>query len=130
MNVKIGELSAEIEKAMNEMNEEVIRQVNTAAHETAKDAMDELRSTSPKEVSGSRRGRYAKGWNVKERGVNISKIVTLSVCNPTDYQLTHLLEYGHVIKATGGRAKAESHIKPVEEHAQEEFTEKVEDIRL
>ena len=126
MNVEIGELSAEIEKALDGMNKEVIEQMNEAIKETASDTVKELKSSSPE----GRSGRYAKGWTVKVRDTNIGGISSLSVCNRTDYQLTHLLENGHVIKATGDRTRAFAHIKPAEEHAQEEFTEKVGDIRL
>ena len=50
------------------------------------------------------------------------------VHNKTDYQLTHLLENGHVIrnkKGTYGRAPAHPHIKPIEAKNSEEYVNNV-----
>lgn len=97
------------------------RAVDTAAEKTAKDAQAELRATSP-----SLTGDYAKGWAIKrETKCEKSGRASLIVHNKTDYQLTHLLENGHVKVVyghrTGGRVKAHVHIAPVEDMVQREF---------
>lgn len=46
----------------------------------------------------------------------------VKIHNKTNYQLTHLLEFGHATK-NGSRTKAQPHIRPIEE----EYSEKFED---
>ena len=51
--------------------------------------------------------------------------------NRTDYQLTHLLEKGHILKRGGrtlGRVPAKVHIAPVEERAIKNLEEAIEKI--
>lgn len=79
--------------------------METAIKETATETVMKLRNTSPVKT-----GSYAKGWKVGTRRGS-----DYIVHNATDYQLTHLLENGHVIrnkKGTYGRAPAHKHIKP------------------
>lgn len=125
MVVQIGELSDAIDKELEEMNKEVIEQMNEAIKETANDTVKELKSTSP-----NRTGKYAKGWDVKDMGNNVSGIHTMAVWNRPKYMLTHLLEFGHIVRATGQRTKAFPHIKDAEGHAQDEYVDKVEAIKL
>ena len=80
----------------------------------AKQAVTELKSTSP-----AKTGDYRKGWKVKK--VNKKNgVFEVTVYNKTDYQLTHLLEYGHA-KIIGGRnlgtVKAYPHIEQAEQNA-------------
>ena len=90
-----------------------------AIDEESKEAAKGLKNQSPVLT-----GDYAKGWTSKNtyKG-KYSKINTIH--NKTDYQLTHLLEYGHV-KRNGGRVAAKPHIKPVETRVIENLTRKVE----
>lgn len=84
----------------------------------AEEAVQELKSTSPV-LTGS----YAKGWTKKNTYESKSSKRN-TVYNKTDYQLTHLLEKGHVGR-DGRRVKAIEHIRPVEEKAAAEFEDKV-----
>ena len=47
------------------------------------------------------------------------------VWNKTNYQLTHLLEFGHVTR-NGGRTRALPHIRPIEEKYNVKFVDKLE----
>jgi hypothetical protein len=54
----------------------------------------------------------------------------VTVHNKQHYQLTHLLEFGHVIAGTGRRSQAFPHIGAVNESAAQKFVEKVEGMKL
>nr|WP_267498535.1 HK97 gp10 family phage protein [Bacillus pacificus] len=82
--------------------------------EVADNLVGELKQKSPKNT-----GRYSKGWRKKKDGN------TIIVHNALKPQLTHLLEKGHA-KANGGRVPAKVHIAPAEEHAINDFVERVE----
>lgn len=117
-------LSIQLEKILDEYDEEVKRVVDKAAATVGRQSVKRLKTTSPRRAGGS----YASGWRVKtiKMGGNVCDVV---IHNATDYQLTHLLEYGHAIVnkfGTYGRTPAHVHIKPVEEWANKEFQEEVE----
>lgn len=119
---KTGSISVQ----MNELLDEVDREVQQSARQNidgvAKEAVQKLRNTSPVKT-----GSYAKGWSAKKQGE-----MDVVVHNRTDYQLTHLLENGHVIrnkKGTYGRTPGIKHIAPVEEWASDELPRRImEDI--
>lgn len=110
--------SVEMKKLLEEYNKDVAETVKECAKETAQKCARQLKASSPRGA----RGRYAKGWAVKqERGGYI-------VHNKTDYPLTHLLEYSHVISngsGTYGRTRPIKHIEPVEREMVTEFEKSV-----
>lgn len=112
--VKVADLSREIAKQVATYSAGLESEIKAAEIKVAKEAVSELKSKSPRNE-----GSYATGWAVKktDRGIVIY--------NRTDYQLTHLLEYGHA-KANGGRVSPRAHIRPVEEKAIADFTDLVE----
>lgn len=101
--------------------------LETDSMSVAKEAVQKLKNTSPKGSPHKR--RYAEGWKVskKDRG-------DLVVHNATNYQLTHLLENGHVIKnkkGIYGRTNGIKHIEPVEEWVADELPRRImEDLDL
>lgn len=102
---------------------EVVRATNKAEATVAKEAASKLKNTSPKKT-----GKYARGWTVK-KDKGTAGIETYIVHNKTNYQLTHLLERGHVIrnkKGTYGRTSPQIHIAPVEEWAVDEVVKEIE----
>lgn len=115
-------ISDEIEKILNDYTKEVKRAANNSIDVVAKETVSKLKATSPKN-----KGRYARGWRLKrERGPLGVNFVT--VYNATDYQLTHLLEHGHLIrnkKGTFGRAPAHPHIAPAEAWAIDELPKEI-----
>lgn len=114
------------QKAIQEMLAEIPQQVDNvideASAKVSKQAVQELKSTSPR-GKGKKSGRYAKGWTSKKDG---SATV---IYNRTDYMLTHLLENGHDVISRGkkaGHVSGRSHIKPVEQKVIQDMTEEVE----
>ena len=113
---QLNEILTEYEKEVNEVSNGTMKKVS---QETVAD----LKNTSPK-----RKGAYARDWAVKaERGAGGSMIYT--VHNRKHYQLTHLLENGHVIKnkkGEFGRAPAHPHIKPARDRAETKLINELE----
>jgi hypothetical protein len=103
-----------MQQILDEFDDKVNDVLEKSADTVSKESVEKLRNTSPKKS-----GEYAQGWTVKKESPK-----SVIVHNATHYQLTHLLENGHVIrnkKGTYGRAPAHKHIKPVETWANKEF---------
>lgn len=117
-----GSVTAQMTELLDEVNKDIEMSAKTNIQTVAKESAQKLRNTSP-----VKSGSYAKGWSVKRMGD-----MDVVVHNRTDYQLTHLLENGHVIrnkKGTYGRAPGIKHIAPVEEWAVDELPRRIiEDI--
>lgn len=114
--IKIKNLAYEISKALEEYTTEVEEKLDDVKKEVANETVKLLKQTSPKKT-----GDYARGWARKRVGT--AEVVH----NRTDYQLTHLLEYGHATK-NGGRTKAYPHIGPAEEKAVNEYVKRAEKV--
>lgn len=119
---KTGSVAVQVENVLEEYSKEVKRATNNSMDVVAKEAVSKLKSTSPKKS-----GKYARGWGIhRERGTG--GINTVTVRNKV-YQLTHLLENGHIVrnkKGTYGRAPGIKHIAPVEEWAKTALPEEIE----
>lgn len=114
IEIQMAEILEDASKAVRESAQK-------AMQETAKEAASKLKSSSPK-----RSGNYASTWTTKTE--KSRDIPTVIVHNSKHYQLTHLLENGHIVRnkyGTYGRAPAVKHIKPVEEWANEELVVRI-----
>ena len=117
-------LTVQMSRILEEYSEEVQDVTNDAIQKIAKESVQKLKNTSPKRPG---HGEYARGWTIK-REKGLDNIATLIVHNK-QYQLTHLLENGHIVrnkKGTYGRAPAIKHIQPVEEEANTELPQEIE----
>lgn len=119
---KGGSVSSQVRDILDDYEKKVKDTTNSAINSVSKEAVSKLKNTSPKKS-----GKYARGWTVKqERGSG--GINTVTVHNKV-YQLTHLLENGHVIrnkKGEYGRTNGIKHIAPVEEWANSELPAEIE----
>lgn len=116
-------LTVQLDKILDSYSAEVSRVTSKAIDEVSKASVKKLKNESPQKT-----GSYARGWRAKKQRV-AGGIATVTVHNATDYQLTHLLENGHLIvngKGTYGRTKPIKHIEPVEEWANSELVEIIE----
>ena len=114
------DIGAAIMKELQNYSNDVVEKVNTSSKEYANKLKKDLQENSPKKT-----GDYKKGWKVKQV-YNSHTLSQYVVHNATDYQLTHLLEFGHAIKGGTRRVKPIPHIGPAEEKIVNEFLAEVE----
>lgn len=119
--VEINDLTNEIARHLRQYTLEVEEDIELSQKEVSKEAVKALRGKRKfKNVSK----HYYKGWRAKKVGNSYV------VHNATNYQLTHLLEKGHVIQnGTGrsyGRTGTFEHIEPVEKQVIDEYVKRVE----
>jgi hypothetical protein len=112
----IDQLAAEIAKALRTYTTEVTEELEEAKKQVAKETVKQLKATSPKLT-----GDYSRGW--RTRKVGTAQVIH----NATNYQLTHLLEWGHA-KANGGRVAPRPHIRKAEQKAIEDYISEVEKV--
>lgn len=111
---KTDEIAQAILDELERYSKIVDEDVQTLAETVAKEGAYRLSVVSPEQT-----GSYKTGWRAKKvKGKWV-------VHNATNYQLTHLLEYGHA-KVNGGRVGARPHIKAVEEEMIDEFVNGIE----
>lgn len=106
----------QFDKILDQYDKKVEQAGQEAMREVAKEAVQKLKNSSPKRRGG---GKYARGWTATEKKHEV-------VVHNKVYQLTHLLENGHVVRnqyGTYGRTRAIKHIEPVEQWANEEVEE-------
>lgn len=118
--MNIDKFANEIARELERFSQYVAEEVEQAAKDVSKLSAKRLKTTSPV-GSYANGGDYAKGWRVKKVGNNYT------VYNATNYQLTHLLEHGHVNR-NGSRAQAFPHIKKAEQEAIREFERRLEQL--
>lgn len=108
-----------INDILNDYSHDIQDAITERAIEVAKDGQKKLKSTSPiNKKNTSNKGRYAKGWKVKTTKGH--GFVNCIIYNATDYQLTHLLEDGHLTR-NGGKTTPIKHIEPINEMCAKNF---------
>lgn len=120
--IKAEDLQKELQKYLTDYAEDIEDDVKEVTDDITKQAIQELKETSPK-GKGTRKNPYWKGWTKQKGKVNQGRY-TVKIHNKTNYQLTHLLEFGHATR-NGGRTKAIPHIRPIEEKYSNLYQQKI-----
>ena len=121
--IKPENLEKELQEYLTQYKEDIDEEVVETTNTVIKEAKQELIQTSPR--SGiARSTKYYKGWAIKNGVKNrmVNNKYTKVIWNKTNYQLTHLLEFGHATR-NGGRTQAQPHIRNVEEKYGAKFSD-------
>ena len=121
--IKADDLQKAIKDYLTKYKENIDEDVIETVDDITKRARDELKEISPR-GKGNRSNPYNKGWSIKLNKKRIG-VYHKIVWNKTNYQLTHLLEFGHATR-NGGRTRAIPHIRPTEEKYNKEFLNNLE----
>ena len=116
----------DINEILNDYSHNIQEAITEEAEKIAKEGQSKLKSTSPKNKKNTtHKGKYAKGWRVKN--TKGKGFVNCIIYNATDYQLTHLLENGHLTR-NGKKTVPIKHIEPVHDECCANFEKGVEKI--
>lgn len=121
-------LDVEIMQILTDYTEEIGEKINAAGEKLAKEALKELKSTSPKRKVYPKglQPEYSNGWRVKKFGEYGKFRIVLH--NQTRYMLTSILEFGFTHKPDNAFIEGREHIVPVQKKLNSDFEKAVENI--
>ncbi|MEY8282260.1 hypothetical protein AALA13_00290 [Lachnospiraceae bacterium 50-23] len=123
VKVKPEQLDEAIRGQLETYSAEITKNINENLKEVADTTAETLKKGG---AYKERTGKYTPDWSVTARkAVSTTQGEQYSVHNRKHYQLTHLLEKGHVTR-NGKRTRAFEHILPEEQAAEELAVEAVE----
>ena len=123
VKVKPEQLDEAIRGQLETYSAEITKNINENLKEVADTTAETLKKGG---AYKERTGKYTPDWSVTARkAVSTTQGEQYSVHNRKHYQLTHLLEKGHVTR-NGKRTRAFEHILPAEQATEELAVEAVE----
>lgn len=114
----VNDFTGEVTRICEVWTDEIVKEVNEAVESVGRKTAEDLKVAGGFE---DRTGKYRRGWTVDIQKNRFG--VTATVHNK-EYQLTHLLEFGHA-KQNGGRTRAFPHIANAEEEAKKMLEEEI-----
>lgn len=107
-------LEQELKRVLNDYTDDVLEITNESIEKTTKATVENL-----KQAGGFKdmRPKYRKGWKSSNGDKKLG--IQTKIIHNKEYQLTHLLEHGHVNR-DGSRSRAFPHIEKAEEKASED----------
>lgn len=129
-------LSDAVKAYLEEYQKWTSEEIRKIGDDVSKDAVNRLKSTSPKQKKGAKEknsphnaGAYARGWKVS---VETTRLGTTYIINNAGEQssLAWLLENGHALYRRDGskyQSPQKPHIRSVETFVIDEYTRKVEE---
>ena len=116
----LDQFQKKCEQILQEYGDEVTELTKELADSIGKTAANTIKANAKSKLKTT---KYYKGWTYTAKHTRLG--ADGWVHNKTDYQLTHLLEKGHVTRngtgRTFGRTPAYPHIKEVEDWVVEQF---------
>ena len=113
------DLSSQLNDVLQLYKDDVLSEVKSICKEESDDLVNTLKNTSPK-----RTGKYAKSWTAQDQS-DSSLSASFIVYNKR-YQLTHLLENGH-LNRDGSRTEAIPHIAPAVAEVETSVLERIQE---
>lgn len=110
----------QIKKAISRYTKEVESKINDAIDDIAAESLKRIKETSPK-----RTRKYSKSWRAEVKRESGS--ASFRIYNAKHWQLTHLLENGHLTRNKNRYVSAKPHIAPVQEWAEGEINRRIEE---
>lgn len=126
VNISYSQLSEELQRQLSEFSTEVSDGLNKAFKEVAEAGVEELKKGRPYH---NRSGQYVKGFAVTQRknAISAAGAESYTIHNKKRYQITHLLEHGHLTR-NGRRAAAFPHWEEAQELMKREAETAVERV--
>lgn len=121
-STKPENLQKTIKEYLENYVEDITEDVKEVTDEITQEAVTELKQKSPRR-KGSRKKPYYKGWRKQQEKQNKGRYV-IKIHNKTNYQLTHLLEFGHATKK-GKETDAIPHVRPIEKKYKEKYEKSI-----